>query len=655
VSEEQDLLIARLLEGDLATEEERRVRALLEADAAFRREAADLVRTDRLLRYRAYLLADRPDLLVGVTRRIECEQEKETKEFAEAVGARLGAAGPPASRPVSRRVSSRAASRRIVETRRQAARRGWLFAGLGAAAAALLAVGIAMLPGKPVEAARGWDADLASADGEVELVRGGLGAPAAAGMGFRPGDALQTGAEARATVRYSDSTRVEMNEKTRLALGGEPRTKRPTLEEGDIYVQASRQLPGRPMVLNPGRYDQVEILGTEFELSRPEGRTVLKMVAGDARFGPAESGAAVAVRSGYASEAQPGAAPGSPQPFNPDEIALWRSGRKPPVVAKVEPQPEPPPPPPPPPPPAPPTAKPLSVTTDENAPKALTLAADPGEASTTFAVETGPAHGKLSGDPPQLTYTPDQDYSGPDSFTFTAGRAGGPASSAKVSITIRHVNRPPVANPAAQPVKGFAPLAVRFDASDSSDADGKIAAYFWKFGDGAADQRTTVSHTYTRPGVYAVELTVTDDQGAAATGRVTVTVERDPDELAAPSGLNGHRGGRPVAFILSWKDNSDNEEGFRVERTELPADAAGILDMSKLKYQLLATVGPNVTQAKVQLTPTPNKKSTFYFRVCAFNAKTGRTSPYAAWSVTWDPKLPNGTLNWPPPPPAGTK
>jgi ferric-dicitrate binding protein FerR (iron transport regulator)/PKD repeat protein len=645
VIEERDLLIARLLEGDLTAEEDRRARALLEGDPAFRREAAGLVRTGRLLRYMSYLKAEQPDLAVGVAKRLEFEEKHETGRFAEAVGRRL-------DRPVSRRASHRAAATSRRGSRRTGhayARVGlrWRYAAvLGAAAAAMLAAGLYFAHRQPpvVSPGTAWQAEVASVNGTVDVVRAGKRSRAAAGQQLRPGDELQTGRGARAALHLADGTTVELNELTVLPLRGDDHALQLQVSGGEVYVLATRQNAGRPLVLNAGRRDQAEVFGTEFEFSCPGAETSLKVVSGSVRFGLGD--AAVAVAGGYASRVEPEGPPAAPQPFDLSQVAMWRAGRTPPPAVVLAP---PPPPEAPPPPPAP-VAKPLAVSAVENLPKEILLAADPPGVPLVFGIGAAPEHGRLSGTPPQVVYTPDKDYSGPDSFTFTASRPDGPASTAKVSITITHVNRPPVALIAAQPAKGFAPLAVRFDASDSSDADGKIVGYLWKFGDGWTDQRVAADHTYAAPGVYVAELTVTDDQQAASSTKATITVERDPDIIAAPTNLDGHRGGRPVAFILTWKDNSDNEEGFHVERAETVADN---VDFAKLQFQRLATVGPNVTQAKVQLTPTPNKKSTFYFRVLAFNTKTGRVSPYAIWAVTWDPSLPDGTLNWPPP--AATK
>ncbi|HLL74241.1 MAG TPA: zinc-dependent metalloprotease family protein, partial [Pyrinomonadaceae bacterium] len=84
-----------------------------------------------------------------------------------------------------------------------------------------------------------------------------------------------------------------------------------------------------------------------------------------------------------------------------------------------------------------------SVTTDEDTPAAVTLdATDPEGNPVTYAVETGPAHGTLSGTAPNLTYTPARDYNGADSFTFRASDGENRSNLATVSITVNPVDDP---------------------------------------------------------------------------------------------------------------------------------------------------------------------------------------------------------------------
>lgn len=66
-----------------------------------------------------------------------------------------------------------------------------------------------------------------------------------------------------------------------------------------------------------------------------------------------------------------------------------------------------------------PVADPQSVLTNMNTSVAIVLSGSDVEGSAlTYSIKTAPAHGALSGDAPNLTYTPDAGYSGMDSFTF---------------------------------------------------------------------------------------------------------------------------------------------------------------------------------------------------------------------------------------------
>ena len=87
------------------------------------------------------------------------------------------------------------------------------------------------------------------------------------------------------------------------------------------------------------------------------------------------------------------------------------------------------------------------------------------------------------------------------------------------------INQSPNASFSANPTSGNAPLQVTFDASNSSDSDGRIISYDWDFGDGTTGSGETVTHTYYSADDYSVSLSVSDSDGAVDTAWKTVSVE----------------------------------------------------------------------------------------------------------------------------------
>ena len=87
-----------------------------------------------------------------------------------------------------------------------------------------------------------------------------------------------------------------------------------------------------------------------------------------------------------------------------------------------------------------------SVSTDEDAPKVITLnGSDVDGEFSSYTIVTNPAHGTVSGTGPNLTYTPSANYNGSDSFTFKVNDGTVDSATATVSITVNAVNDVPIA------------------------------------------------------------------------------------------------------------------------------------------------------------------------------------------------------------------
>ncbi len=121
----------------------------------------------------------------------------------------------------------------------------------------------------------------------------------------------------------------------------------------------------------------------------------------------------------------------------------------------------------------PPTANHRSVVTLEDTDVSVTLAgSDPEQGALTYTVVEGPSHGRLSGTPPEMVYTPALNYHGSDSFTFVASDGTWKSGPAIVSIGVEGTNDAPVANSQTVAVEDVDPVSVAVIALTGSDVDG---------------------------------------------------------------------------------------------------------------------------------------------------------------------------------------
>lgn len=161
---------------------------------------------------------------------------------------------------------------------------------------------------------------------------------------------------------------------------------------------------------------------------------------------------------------------------------------------------------------------------------------------------------------PSHTYT----TGGTFTATLTVTDDGGKTAVSPVVIVVTPpANLPPVAVVNASGLSGKVPFTVNVDSNASFDADGSIASYLWKFGDGAQATTASASHTYPVVGTYVLTLTVTDNNGAVDTDTTIITVA---DNLAptAAAVASPSSGKAPLAVSLDGSGSSD-EDGAVVD------------------------------------------------------------------------------------------
>ena len=122
----------------------------------------------------------------------------------------------------------------------------------------------------------------------------------------------------------------------------------------------------------------------------------------------------------------------------------------------------------------------------------------------------------------------------------------GNSVSRHVAVRLARPNNP---NPNDAPVPRFyfSPTAPRenedvfFDASASTDPNGRIVFYAWDFGDGRTGQGVRATHSYALAGEFKVALSVTDDSGT------TVTTDAFADGATVSVGTSAN----PTAAFIS--------------------------------------------------------------------------------------------------------
>jgi PKD repeat protein len=119
----------------------------------------------------------------------------------------------------------------------------------------------------------------------------------------------------------------------------------------------------------------------------------------------------------------------------------------------------------------------------------------------------------------------------PVRLTVTDDKGATAVKTADVTVVAPRVNTAPT----AAFTSTADALALSVDGRASADADGRIASYAWRFGDGSTASGAQASHSYAAAGTYPVTLTVTDDEGLTGVSTTEVTVTAAPPVNEAPT------------------------------------------------------------------------------------------------------------------------
>ncbi len=178
-----------------------------------------------------------------------------------------------------------------------------------------------------------------------------------------------------------------------------------------------------------------------------------------------------------------------------------------------------------------PTVRTLNVTANEDVPLSITLVgSDIDNTNLSYRVTSEPTQGTLSGNAPNLVYSPNANFNGSDSFAYVANDGNVDSAAATVNITINPINDAPTAVNDAVSHSGWTPFDINVLSNDS-DADGDtitITGVTATSGTATTDGNT-VNYTPVNGfiGATALSYTIADGNGGVASAIVQLTISAD--------------------------------------------------------------------------------------------------------------------------------
>lgn len=226
----------------------------------------------------------------------------------------------------------------------------------------------------------------------------------------------------------------------------------------------------------------------------------------------------------------------------------------------------------------------LSVTTNEDTPVSFTLiGSDPDGSAVTYTVLSQPANGTLTGTAPNLTYTPNANFHGTNSFTFKVNDGTSDSNTATVTITVNPVNDAPVANNQSVTTAEDTPVSITLTGSDS---DGNTLTYtvvalpqFGILSGTAPNLIYTPNANYFGPDSFTFRANDGTVNSNVATVSITVTSVND-----APSATN-----------ISVTTNEDTPVNITLVGTDPEGNSITYVLVSSPASGVLTGTGPNRT------------------------------------------------------------
>ena len=224
-----------------------------------------------------------------------------------------------------------------------------------------------------------------------------------------------------------------------------------------------------------------------------------------------------------------------------------------------------------------------SLVVAPNATIGVTLSGSDFEGSALdFSIVTNPAHGLLSGNAPALSYKPNPEYTGEDSFTYRVSDGYSASEIATVTLVVGNGNTPPVAINRSVVVQHETAIGIKLS---GTDADGDALIYnvttqptAGTLSGNAPNLTYTPFNTVT--GVDSFKFTINDGSVDSAPATISIEIMAEQSVNQAPTAIGqsiSSTASAPVSVELTGVDPDNNELSFVVTQAPQGGTLSGAI------------------------------------------------------------------------------
>ncbi|MFC5050760.1 tandem-95 repeat protein [Rubritalea spongiae] len=227
-----------------------------------------------------------------------------------------------------------------------------------------------------------------------------------------------------------------------------------------------------------------------------------------------------------------------------------------------------------------PEANEVSQSLDEdNSTMVTLLGTDPEGDSLSYTVQTQPYNGSLSGTFPNLSYTPNANFHGSDSFTYTVNDGTSESYPATVNLTVHPVNDAPVANSQSASMDEDTTLAVELT---GDDLDGDNLSFLVISNPAHGTLSGTAPHLIYTPnenfhGSDSFNYTANDGLTDSVNATVSITINAVNDPPVASTSTASVNEDSSVSITLSGSDIEGDSISFSLSSNPISGTLTGTI------------------------------------------------------------------------------